>query len=38
MRYAEINLSGVYLAPIALMVLAAWGILTRLKQCGGVSD
>jgi hypothetical protein len=34
MRYAEINLFGVYVAPISLMMLAAWVILVPLRRLG----
>ena len=32
MRYAELNLFGVYVAPISLMMLAAWVILIPLRR------
>ncbi|MBV8613498.1 MAG: DUF1656 domain-containing protein [Acetobacteraceae bacterium] len=32
MRYAELNLFGVYVAPISLMMLAAWLILIPLRR------
>jgi hypothetical protein len=31
-RYAEINLFGVYVAPIAPMILAAWVLLLPLRR------
>ena len=32
MRYAEINLFGVYVAPIAPMLVAAWILLLPLRR------
>jgi hypothetical protein len=32
MRYTEINLFGVYVAPIAPMILAAWVLLIPLRR------
>jgi hypothetical protein len=32
MRYAEINLFGVYVAPIAPMIVAAWALLIPLRR------
>jgi protein AaeX len=32
MRYAEVNLLGVYVAPAAIMMLAAWAILAPLRR------
>lgn len=32
MRFAEIDLYGVYLAPIALMMVAAWLMLVPLRR------
>jgi protein AaeX len=32
MRYAEINLFGVYVAPIAPMIVAAWVLLIPLRR------
>ena len=32
MRYAEINLFGVYIAPIAPMIVAAWVLLIPLRR------
>ena len=32
MRYAELNLFGVYVAPISLMMLAAWVVLIPLRR------
>lgn len=32
MRYAEINLFGVYVAPIAPMMLLAWALLLPLRR------
>jgi protein AaeX len=32
MRYAEVNLLGVYVAPVSLMMLAAWIILAPLRR------
>ena len=32
MRYTEINLLGVYVAPIALMIVAAWVVLIPLRR------
>ena len=35
MSYAEVNLFGVYVAPISLMMLAAWAILVPLRSLAG---
>jgi hypothetical protein len=35
MSYAEVNLFGVYVAPISLMMLAAWAILVPLRGVAG---
>ncbi len=32
MRFAELNLFGVYLAPISVMMLAAWLVLIALRR------
>jgi hypothetical protein len=32
MKFAEVNLLGVYVAPIAVMMVAAWLILTALRR------
>jgi hypothetical protein len=32
MRFAEINLFGVYVAPISVMMVAAWLIVTALRR------
>jgi protein AaeX len=32
MRYAEVNLFGVYVAPIAPMLVAAWVLLLPLRR------
>jgi protein AaeX len=32
MRFSEINLLGVYVAPISLMMVAAWVILVGLRR------
>ena len=32
MRYAEINLLGVYVAPIAPMIVAAWLLLIPIRR------
>jgi protein AaeX len=32
MRYAEFNLFGVYIAPIAPMIVAAWVLLIPLRR------
>jgi hypothetical protein len=32
MRFTEVNLLGVYVAPIALMMVAAWLILIPLQR------
>ena len=32
MRFAEVNLFGVYVAPISLMMVAAWVITLALRQ------
>jgi protein AaeX len=32
MRYAEINLFGVYVAPISLLMVVAWLILVPLRR------
>jgi hypothetical protein len=31
-RFAELNLFGVYLAPISVMMLAAWLVLIALRR------
>jgi len=31
-RFAELNLFGVYLAPISVMMLAAWLVLMALRR------
>jgi len=31
-RFAEINLFGVYVAPISVMMLAAWIVLVALRR------
>jgi hypothetical protein len=31
-RFAEINLFGVYVAPISVMMLAAWVVLIALRR------
>jgi hypothetical protein len=32
MSYAEVNLFGVYVAPVALMIVAAWVLLIPLRH------
>ena len=32
MRFTEINLSGVYVAPIALIILGAWFVTIALRR------
>jgi protein AaeX len=32
-RFAEINLFGVYVAPISLMMVAAWVVAIGLRRC-----
>jgi hypothetical protein len=32
MRFAEVDLFGVYVAPISLMMLAAWLVLIALRR------
>ena len=32
MRFAEVNLFGVYVAPISVMMMAAWLILVALRR------
>ena len=32
MKFAEVNLFGVYIAPIAVMMVAAWLILIALRR------
>jgi protein AaeX len=32
MRFTEINLLGVYVAPISVMLVAAWGITMALRR------
>ena len=32
MRFVEINLFGVYVAPISLMLVAAWVVTTALRR------
>ena len=32
MRFTEIDLSGVYVAPISLMLVAAWAITIALRR------
>ncbi|HEV2099547.1 MAG TPA: DUF1656 domain-containing protein [Stellaceae bacterium] len=33
MRFAEINLFGVYVAPISVMMVAAWVAAIGLRRC-----
>ena len=35
MRFVEINLLGVYVAPIAPMLFAAWGVTAALSRAAG---
>jgi predicted Co/Zn/Cd cation transporter (cation efflux family) len=35
MNFTEINLFGVYVAPISLMMIAAWLILIPLRRIAG---
>jgi protein AaeX len=32
MNFAEVNLFGVYVAPISLMIIAAWLVLIALRR------
>lgn len=32
MRFTEINLLGVYIAPISVMLIVAWGITIALRR------
>lgn len=32
MKFAEVNLLGVYVAPIAVMMVAAWSVLIALRR------
>ena len=34
MRFAEINLFGVYVAPISVMMVVAWFVLIALRRVG----
>jgi hypothetical protein len=34
MSFTEINLFGVYVAPISLMLVAAWLVLLQLRRIG----
>jgi hypothetical protein len=34
MRFTEINLLGVYVAPITVMMLAAWVVTIALRRAG----
>ncbi len=34
MRFTELNLFGVYVAPISVMLLAAWVMLVGLRRIG----
>ena len=33
MRFTEINLFGVYVAPISLLMVAAWVVTISLRRC-----
>jgi hypothetical protein len=35
MGFAEVNVLGVYVAPIALMMVAAWFVLIALRRVAG---
>ena len=35
MSLAEVNVFGVYVAPISLMIVAAWLVLITLRRAGG---
>ncbi len=35
MRFAEINIFGVYVAPISIMMLAAWVVVIGLRRVAG---
>ena len=35
MKFVEINLLGVYVAPISVMMLAAWCVTMVLRRAGG---
>jgi hypothetical protein len=37
MRFTEINLFGVYVAPISLMMIAAWMVTIALRRVAGRS-
>lgn len=38
MRFSEINLFGVYVAPIALMMIAAWVIVMVIRRAADAVD
>ena len=33
MRFTEVNLFGVYVAPMSLMMIAAWAVTIGLRWC-----
>ena len=35
MKFIEVNLLGVYVAPISVMMLAAWCVTMVLRRAGG---
>ena len=35
MKFVEVNLLGVYVAPISVMMLAAWCVTMVLRRAGG---
>jgi hypothetical protein len=38
MRFTEIDLLGVYVAPISIMLVAAWLVLTLLRRVANQCD
>jgi len=38
LRFAEIDLFGVYVAPISLLMVAAWFVTIALRRVGGRFD
>jgi hypothetical protein len=35
MRFSEINLAGVYVAPISILIVAAWIVTVALRRVAG---
>ena len=35
MKFVEVNLLGVYVAPISVMIVAAWFVTMVLRRAGG---